>query len=112
MDGKVKFLVKLLFPINVSRNQILVFPFLKTGHSDYDCIFDGVVPVNGGGWIEANLKRLKQDFYRELPGSGGEISRLADITLIATTRERSARDSSSPVMAAAQCQVASKSPDI
>ena len=65
----------------------------------------------GGGW-RTNSKRLKRDFYRELPGSGGEISRLADITLKAATRERSARDSSSPVMATARCQVASKSPDI
>ena len=98
MDGKVRFLVKLLFPINVSKNQILVFPFLKTGH----CIFKRVVPINwvgeGGGW-RTNSKRLKRDFYRELPGSGGEISRLADITLKAAPRERSARDSSSPVMA-------------
>lgn len=58
MDGKVRFLVKLLFPINVSKNQILVFPFLKTGH----CIFKRVVPINWvgeGGGLEDKLKEIE-----------------------------------------------------
>ena len=41
------------------------------------------------------IEMAKWDFYRWLPVSAGEISCRADITLIAGTRERRSRDTSS-----------------